>query len=92
MKRSPLILVVIGVNLFFVFFLVYKNSRIVEYSYQKQQYEKNKAALLKEKDRLQQQLCVVQNRSAVKQYAKKELNMEKMSPQQIKSLPELAAS
>lgn len=91
MKRSPFILVFIGVNLFFVSFLVYKNSRIVELSFQKQQHEKNKTALLKEKDRLQQQLCVVQNRSAIKQYAKKELKMEKMSPQQIRSLPETAS-
>jgi cell division protein FtsL len=88
MKRSPFILIVIGVNLFFVFFLVYKNSRIVQLSFQKQQHEKTKTALLKERDRLQQQLCVVQNRTAIKQFAKDELKMEKITSRQIKSLPE----
>jgi cell division protein FtsL len=92
MRKSPFILVVIGVNLFFVFFLVYKNSHIVELSFQKQQLEKNKALLLKEKDRLQQQLCVVQNKKTIKKFAKKELAMKKINPKQIKSLPETAAA
>ena len=87
MKRSPFILIVVGVNLFFVFFLIYKNSRIVELSFQKQQQEKVKITLLKEKDRLQQQLCVVQNRTAIQQFAKNELKMEKISAKQIKTLP-----
>lgn len=87
MKRSPFILIVISINLFFVFFLVYKNSRIVELSFLKQNYEKTKAALLKEKDRLQQQLCVIQNRASIQQFAKNELTMEKINIKQIKSLP-----
>lgn len=87
MKRSSFILTALGVNLFLVFFLIYKNSRIVALTFQKQQQERTKLALLKEQERLQQKLCVVQNKAAIKQFAQNELKMEKVSAQSIKSLP-----
>ncbi len=86
MKQSPFMLFVIGINIFIVFFLVYKNSRIVELSFQKQNHEKARAMLLKEKDRLQQQLCVAQSKSMVKHFAKNELKMEKIKAHNIKSV------
>ncbi len=87
MKRSPFILIASGVNLFFIFFLIYKNSRLVELSFQKQQQEKTKALLLKEQERLQRTLCALQNGAAVHQFAKNELHMQKIVAKQIKSLP-----
>lgn len=86
MNQSPFILVAISVNLFIVFFLVYKNSKIVELTFQKQHYEKTKALLLKERDRLQQQICIACNKSTIKQFAKNELNMKKINNKQVKSL------
>lgn len=87
MKRPPFILAAIGVNLFLIFFLIYKNSRIVALTFHKQQQERTKIALLKEHERLQQKLCVVQNKAAIKQFAENELTMEKINAQHIKSLP-----
>lgn len=87
MNRFPFIITVISTNLFFVFFLIYKNSRIVELSFQKQHYEKKKEILLKEKDRLQQQLCIIQNKTTIQHFVKNELNMEKITTKQLTSLP-----
>ncbi len=86
MKRSPFILIVMSVQVLLIFFLIYKNSRIVELSFQKQQQEKVKNALLKEKERLQQKLCMAQDKTAIKHYAQHELKMEKINPKAIKSL------
>lgn len=86
MKQSPFTIIIISVNIFIVFFLVYKNSQIVELSFQKQNYEKTKALFLKEKDRLQQQLCLSQSKSSIKHFAKNELTMEKIKPKHIKMI------
>lgn len=86
MKRSPFILVVISAQLVLIFFLIYKNSRIVELSFQKQQQEKIKHALLKERERLQQKLCMAQDKTAIRHYAQRALTMEKINPKAIKSL------
>ena len=87
MKKSPFMLIVFGVNIFILFFLVYKNNHIVELSFQKQNYEKTKALLLKEKNRLLQQLCIAQSKSSIKNFAKNELTMEKIKPKNIKTIP-----
>lgn len=89
MKQSPFLVAVIGVNIFIVFFLVYKNSRITELSFQKQNHEKTRSLLFKEKERLQQQLCLAHSKSLVKNYAKKELAMEKIKAHAIKTVSPL---
>lgn len=85
MKQTSFMLLVVSVNIFIVFFLVYKNSRIVELSFQKQNYEKTKATLLKEKDKLQQHICHAQSKAMVKHFAKNELKMEKIKAHNIKT-------
>ena len=88
MKKIPNFLACfIGINLFFIFFLVYKNSVMIKLSFQKQAYEKQISMLLKNKDSLQAQLYVLQNRDAVQEFVTRELHMEKINRKQIKPLP-----
>jgi len=87
MKKAYFITLFLGTNLFFIFFLVYKNSVMIQLSFQKQTYEKQKIALMKNKEHLRAQLCYMQNRAHIQEYAQGELHMQKMNRNQIKILP-----
>ena len=60
---------------------------MIKLSFQKQAYEKQISMLLKNKDSLQAQLYVLQNRDAVQEFVTRELHMEKINRKQIKPLP-----
>lgn len=61
---------------------------MIQLSFQKQLYEKQKNTLLKNKEQVTAQLCALQNRATIQNYAQKELNMQKVNRQQIKILPQ----
>ena len=81
-----LIMTFFSVNVFLIFFLIYKNSHIIQLTFQKQEHEKNKIILLKEKKRLELLLHDVQKNSVVHNVASKEFEMQKIKPSQIKHL------
>ncbi len=87
MKKAYFITLFLGTNLFFIFFLVYKNSVMIQLSFQKQTYEKQKVALIKNKEHIRAQLCLLQNRAHIQEYAQGELKMQKLDRKQIKILP-----
>ena len=87
MKKLAFALIFIGTNLFFIFFHVYKNSKLTEFSFNKQRYEKERTKLQNKKELLTQQLQYLQNRSTIKQFAQNELGMEKIKLSTIKTIP-----
>lgn len=87
MKKAYFITLFLSTNLFFIFFLVYKKSVMIELSFQKQTYEKQKVALIKQKENIQAKLCSLQNRVALQDYAQHELHMQKLDRKQVKILP-----
>jgi hypothetical protein len=74
-------------NIVFVVLIIYKNSRVVELSYQYQRLEKERALLAKEEQQLQQELCLIKSRVQVKKFAHNDLNMKQLTLKDIKRLP-----
>ncbi len=86
MNQKAFSFMFVTINLFFIFFLIFKNSRIIELTFAKQKREKEKNALAQQKEILQQKLFIAQSRSSIKEYASKELKMEKITLKDIKHL------
>lgn len=86
MKKSIVLFCIVGINIIILFSWVYQNNSLVKLSFEKQKYEKIKASLFKEKERLQQQLCHAQSKATIKKFAKNELKMGKMKPHNIKTV------
>ena len=87
MKNSIFYALVGATNLFFIFFLVYKNSVMIQLSFQKQTVEKEKKILVSEREHLKAYLCALQNRTAIQDYAHTNLHMQKIDRKQMKVLP-----
>lgn len=88
MNQKAFSVIFVLVNLFFIFFLVFKNSRIVELTFSKQKREKEKIALIKHKEQIEQKLLLAQSRGAIKEYANNYLGMDRIKLKDIKQLPQ----
>ena len=86
MKKNLFIALFFGVNVFFVFFHIHKQSRIITLSYQKQKNEKSRDELIEQKKELQQQLYALRNHALVNNYAHTTLKMEKVRLSAVKTL------
>lgn len=86
MKKRNLLGLFIFVHIGFIFMQIYKQSYLVQLTYEKQHREKIKLELFEKKNDLTQQWYIMQNRSAVKEYAENELGMKKVALKQIKKL------
>ena len=86
-KKYTFLYLFIALNICFIFLYVYKNNSIIALSFEKQKEEKYKDALKEKKNKLLQQLCLMQNKNHVKQFAQNELKMEPISLKQIRTLP-----
>ncbi len=86
MRISTLALFV-SVNLFFVVALIYKNSLVVDMTYEKQRKEKEYAALTSSKGTLEQQLYAMQSKKEIKKFAQHKLKMKPLRLKDIKTLP-----
>lgn len=84
MKKRVFLVTFVVTQLFFVFFHIHKQSRIISLSYDKQKYEKLKAELLQQKQQLQQTLHIAHARSTIKQYAETTLALKPMRINQVK--------
>jgi len=82
MKKNPFILLFCLLQLFFVFFYIFKESQIIQLSYEKQKYEKTKKELLEHKKNLVHELHVLKNKQSIKEFA---LN-NKMEKLQLKAI------
>jgi hypothetical protein len=78
-------MVFICTQLFFIFFQIYKQTRLITLSYQKQKHEKFKFDLLEKKQHLKQLLHATHNYTAIKEFALKH-TMQKIQLSQIKTL------
>ena len=85
--RSSTFVLFIGVNLFFIMALIYKNSLLVDVTYKKQAKEKEYASLCSSKKALKQRLYALQNKKAVKKFAQHKLKMKPLKLKDIKTLP-----
>ena len=86
MKRAAFLVVFIIAQICFIVLLIYKQSKIIEISYQKQRNEKTKDRLFQKKSDLIQKLYEIKNHSKIKQYAAEELKMKKVGLSQIKKI------
>ncbi len=92
MKRSTFISLFIGTQLFLVTLQVYKHSKHAQLLYDKQKHELHKANLLAKRQQLTQELYACKDRTAIKEFATKELHMEPVRLSQIKKLSVVGAS
>ena len=86
MKKRNFLGLFIFVHIGFIFMQIYKQSYLVQLTYEKQHHEKIKHELLEKKNYLTQQWYIMQNRSAIKEFAQQELGMKKVALKQIKKL------
>jgi len=86
MKKGPFIILFVSVNLFFLFFQINKQSRLVKLSFEQQRLEKTKSDLLDQKQKIKHELFRVQQTDNIKKYACHELGMEKMKLSQVKQI------
>jgi AAA15 family ATPase/GTPase len=84
MHTRTFITLFIMLHIGFIFLQIYKQSYLVELSYQKQKNEKIKEGLQEKKYALIQQLYVLQDRESVKAYAQNSLHMQPISLKQIR--------
>ncbi len=87
MSKRMFIIIFMGIHLAFIFLQIHKHSYLIALSFTKQKNEKKKQALTEKKNMLTQDWYTVQNRTAVKKFAEKNLKMKKVSLSQIKQLP-----
>lgn len=92
MKKPYLLIIFVLINIFFIFFHIYKESKIVQLSYQNQKYKKQKAKLVEQKTKLQQELQKLQDLKAIKTFATDNLKMQKLNVNQVKKLDEIATN
>lgn len=71
MKKNAFIFFFCAVQLFLVFFYIFKESQIIKLSYEKQKYEHLKKELLERKKNLIHELHMLKNKQAIKEYAEK---------------------
>ena len=83
MQKRKFIILFIGTHIGFIFLQIHKQSYLVKLSYQKQKKEKLQQDILEKKKQLTQQWHMVQNRSAIKDFAQKQLGMKKVALNQI---------
>lgn len=83
MKKNPFIILFFALQLFLVFFYIFKESQIIKLSYQKQKYEKTKKELTEHKKNLTHELHMLKNKNSIKEYARKN-NMEKLKLKAIR--------
>lgn len=83
MKKNKFIFLFLGIQLFLVFFYIFKESQIIKLSYEKQKYEKEKQDLLEHKKQCLHTLHILKNKNHIKEYALKN-NMESLKLKAIK--------
>ena len=86
MKRSAFIVLFIGAQLVFVVAQIHKHTLIAKLSYLKQKLDAEKYKLAEQKQALINQWYKLTNRSAVKEYAEKELHLQPLSLSQVKKI------
>lgn len=87
MKRRTFIILFVGVQVGFIIAQIHKQSFLIGLSFEKQRNEKRKQELIEQKNNLTHQLCTLQQRSSIKEYAEKELGMKPIKLNQIKTVP-----
>ncbi len=73
-------------HIFFAFFQIYKRTRLIQFSYEKQKLESELTELIHEKKLLSNEIESLKNRSLLKDYAQKTLSMEKIKLTTIKKI------
>lgn len=86
MKRRSFILIVVLLNLSFVFLQIYKYSQWAQETYFKQQQEKKRGELVKKRELLLKELCMLKDPAAIKKHAAEKLGMQKVRINQVKSI------
>lgn len=86
MKKKWFIGLFLGVNVFFIFFHIHKQSRLIKFSYQKQKNEIVREELIHQKKELEHQLQALKNHTNISKYAQATLKMEKVRLSAIKTL------
>lgn len=91
MNNKTLLLLVAIINIIMMFLVVDKQNKIIKQLYELQQLQEQKNILLEQHKDLMLQLHKEKQLSVVETYAKNNLNMEKITLQDIKRLPEKIA-
>ncbi len=87
MKKGTLFFILfLTTHIFFVFFYIHKESRIIKLSYQKQKHEKLIKDLEQQKQDLTQNFLTMQNHLEIKEFAQKKLGMQKINLNKCKML------
>ena len=73
-------------HIFFAFFKIYKRTTLIRFSYEKQKIEFELAELVHKKKLLSNEIELIKNRSILKDYATKNLSMEKIKLSAIKRI------
>ena len=87
MKQRNFFIACIAVHLLFFIVYIHKNSSYIKLSFQQQKLDEQKKTILKNKELLLQKLCLMQNKNSIKAYALKELKMEPLKLNAIKTIP-----
>lgn len=86
MKQNTFIILFIGTHIFFITAQIYKQSKFVKLSYDKQKHESEKEKLLKKKQELTNTLYALENPIKIKEFATTTLHMEPLSINQVKRI------
>ena len=85
MKKVSFATLFIVIQIFFVVLIIYKQSKKIEYSYEKQRYENKKKKLSQKKKELIEELYRLKSYSSAKKYARSK-KMKKVRLNQIKTI------
>jgi cell division protein FtsL len=74
------------INIFFIFLLIYKQSRFTKASYDQQMFEQQRNDLREEEMMLTRELYELKNPKKINEYATKKLGMKKMDLKQARKV------
>lgn len=86
MNKKLFITTIIGTHIIFVMLHIHTYSRIIKQSYQKQKNEQLRLTLTHKKQQLTQQLYLLKEQVAIKQFALEQLHLEPINLKQVRKL------
>ncbi|OGB83399.1 hypothetical protein A3F66_01055 [candidate division TM6 bacterium RIFCSPHIGHO2_12_FULL_32_22] len=86
LKKYGFNIIFLFTNILFIFLLIYKKTTFSHLNYEKQKLDNNLEDLVKEKQKLEQELLIIKEPRKIQRFAQKKLGMQKVKISQVKKI------
>ena len=85
-KKYGFNIIFLFTNVLFIFLLIYRKTTFSHLHYEKQRLDSNLEDLIKDKQKLEQELLIIKEPRKIQKFAQKKLGMQKIKISQIKKI------